>query len=57
MFYGFTNHPDDCGYGFRMVNNNRYRIAANTDWYHSTAKKEEARTELLADVACKKRAV
>lgn len=54
MFYSYTDHPDDCGYGFRMVNNNRYRIAVNTGWYHSTAKREKARTELLADVACKK---
>lgn len=54
MFYSFTNHPDDCGYGFRMINNSRYRIAAHTGWYHSTSKREEARTELLADVACKK---
>lgn len=54
MFYSFTDQPDGCGYGFRMVDNDRYRIAAHTGWYHSTAKREKARTDLLADVVCKR---
>jgi len=54
MFYRYTNHAEGCAYGFRMINHNRYRVAAHTGWYHSTAKREETRTELLADVACKR---
>jgi hypothetical protein len=54
MFYTYTDQPDGCGYGFRMVDNDRYRVAAHTGWYHSTAKREKARTDLLADVVCRK---
>jgi uncharacterized protein YegP (UPF0339 family) len=54
MFYNYTEHPDNCAYGFRMVNNDLYRVAAHTGWYHSTAKREKARKELLADINCRK---
>lgn len=54
MFYNYTDHPDNCGYGFRMVNNDTYRVASHTGWYHSTSKREKARAGLLADITCKK---
>lgn len=54
MFYTYTDYPDGCGYGFRMVDNDRYRIASHTGWYHSTAKREEARTDLNAAIICKR---
>jgi uncharacterized protein YegP (UPF0339 family) len=54
MFYPFTDYANDCRYGLRLVNHNRYRVARFNSWYESITQREKERRKVFSEINCSK---
>ena len=54
MFYPFTDYVDDCRFGVRLVNHNRYRVARLNSWYESITQREKERRKVFSEINCGK---